>query len=174
MPIHRSYSQWLLAIKNRVIRPNPPDSPLDTRDEWNSLVHRPGANHNAPLSIQRPSDCCLMWLTPWVQELQPDHESQVQPPVPPPQPEEQDHTPEPQPQTQGTNQELSQPSQPQVIHEAQSLPLSIGLGEETTAVHPPSNLNNRPTKQIGSYDKNRKIYRSTRSRHIERSTLELT
>lgn len=40
IPIHQSYSQWLLVIKNRVILPNPPDDPLDTRDEWNSLVDR--------------------------------------------------------------------------------------------------------------------------------------
>ncbi|TGO47463.1 hypothetical protein BCON_0276g00030 [Botryotinia convoluta] len=103
-----------------------------------------GAIHNAPLFIQRPSDCHLNWLRPWVQELQSDHESQIRPPVLPPQPEEQDHTPEPQLQAQGTNQEPSQPSQPQVVHEAQSLPLSIGLGEEINAVDPPSNLNDTP------------------------------
>ncbi|KAF7893135.1 uncharacterized protein EAF02_000673 [Botrytis sinoallii] len=123
MPTHRSYSQWLLAIKNRVIRPNPPDSPLETRDEWNSLVDRLmetldwppfvkeirdyvwvsalwnhyfglGKIHNAPLFISRPSYCDIDWLMPSIQVLQSDHESQVQPPVLPPQLEEQDHTPE--------------------------------------------------------------------------------
>ncbi|TGO39269.1 hypothetical protein BHYA_0057g00370 [Botrytis hyacinthi] len=117
MPIHRSYSQWLLAIKNRVIV------------QIHQMVHWT-LEMNGILSL--------------IGELQSDHESQVQSPAPLPQPEEQDHTPEPQPQTQGANQEPSQPSQPQVIHEAQSLPLSIGVGEEATAVDPPSNFNNTP------------------------------
>ncbi|TGO78961.1 hypothetical protein BELL_0048g00140 [Botrytis elliptica] len=123
MPTHRSYSQWLYAIKNRVLYPYPPDSPLNTRDEWISLVdrlketfNRPpfnkeirdyvwvsaiwnhyfglGTIHNAPLFISRPSSCDIDWLMPSIQVLQSDHESQVQPPVLPPQLEEQDHTPE--------------------------------------------------------------------------------
>ncbi|TGO22513.1 hypothetical protein BPAE_0165g00090 [Botrytis paeoniae] len=184
MPIHRSYSQWLLAIKNRVIRPNPPDGPLDTRGEWNSLVDRLrkifdlpfnkeirdyvlvsaiwnyyfglDTIRNAPLFISRPSYCDLDWLMPSTQVLQSDHESHIQPPVLPPQPEEQDHTPEPQPQPQGTTNEPSQPSQPQFIHEAQSLPLSIelGLSEETKAVDPSSNLNNTPVVRCLIYTRN--------------------